>query len=774
MLNQESTDSEQPLSIFVLEDDENLRAILCETLEDEGWNVDSASGGREAVAKVTGRHFDLLIVDVRMEGMTGLDAFSLMKQQGLDIPCLVITGYATEEDSIRAIRLGVGDYLRKPFEMRSFLLCVRRLTAQGARQKEQVQREQALERILHEAIAAVCLEQPGCLAAIQKSHQIARNLGLDSPTCFRIQLALAMFALKREQQIVQPDLQQIVKYVPERWDGQGPLGIKGEEIPLASRIVRLCQASQSHSTAEIRQQQQGEIDPYLLEYLDLDEQEDQAKRMLGWARTLLDSGNETAAAQALLDAGSPTGLSLLNWHLLKLRMLPNSEKRQKALEILEWSRTQPFAFQAKLDLSLSLIKLEPTLAAEWLKETLQQVNSEQLAANLVHRQALKAQIQLALWTLGQQDFPGESALRCLLEPLHQAILVSSLGWLWLPLMELRQRAGQPLTESEAMMLLLRRFGSSLLGQMGNASSEMKAWLLTNLATQNWSRQIVQFLTQDPDRQVAAAAQNVASKSTATGQENAKTPLLRMQSFGAFEVSVGGEAVAEKAWRGTRNKYLLAYFAAANKMVTEDRIVDLFWDEDQEKGKRGLYNSLSHLRKILKPEGWQGDLDFLQRNRDQVGLNQEADRWSDVEEFSRNLQAAAKARQAGDQEAARLALRQALAVYSGPYLENCYMDWALTLRTRFEQEAGDACILSAQLEIEAEQYQCAIEQALKALQIDNCNQKAALMAMRAYTLAKRPEEAIRLYELTQKRLKQELEIEPSLELFEAFQRARLAA
>jgi pentatricopeptide repeat protein len=49
-----------------------------------------------------------------------------------------------------------------------------------------------------------------------------------------------------------------------------------------------------------------------------------------------------------------------------------------------------------------------------------------------------------------------------------------------------------------------------------------------------------------------------------------------------------------------------------------------------------------------------------------------------------------------------------------------------------------------------------------------------MAMRAYTLAKRPEEAIRLYETMQKRLKQELDLEPSLELFEAFQRARLAA
>jgi DNA-binding response OmpR family regulator/DNA-binding SARP family transcriptional activator len=771
-------EQEHPLSIFVLEDDENLRTIVCETLEDEGWTVQSASGGREAVAKVSSQQFDLLIVDVRMEGMTGLDAFSLLKQQGVDIPCLVITGYATEEDSIRAIRLGVGDYLRKPFEMRSFLLCVRRLTAQGARQKEQTQRENALERVLDEAMQAICFQNPESLSAIQKSHQVARNLGLDSPTNFQIQLALALVTLKREATAQHLGIQDILRYAAERWDGKGPLGIKGEEIPLPSRIVRLCLASQLHPAADIRQNCQGEIDPYLLEYLTLDEHEEQAKRMLGWARTLLDSGNESAATEALLDAGTPTGINLLYWHLLKLRLLPNSEKRSKALEILEWSRTQPFAFQAKLDLALAILTLDSSQAASWLKENLAQLNAEDGGINRVQRPALRAQIQLALWTLGQHEFPGEPSLRCLLEPLHQAILVSTLPWLWSPLLELRRRSSQPLSQQEAITLLLRRFGSSLLAQIARFSSDIKTWLIESIGSQSWSRQLIQYLCQDADRQVSAAAQSVSAKpasaETEAGDETNKTPLLRVQSFGSFEVSVGGEAIAEKAWRGTRNKYLLAYFAAANKMVTEDRIVDLFWDEDQDKGKRGLYNSLSHLRKILKPEGWQGDLDFLQRNRDQVGLNLSCDRWNDVDEFSRNLALASKARQAGDLESTRLGLRAALAVYGGPYLENCYMDWALNLRTRFEQEAGDACILSAQLEIEAEQYSVAIEQSIKALAIDNCNQKAALMAMRAYTLAKRPEEAIRLYETMQKRLKQELDLEPSLELFEAFQRARLAA
>lgn len=77
----------------------------------------------------------MLVVDVRMEGMSGLEAFAHMRQQGVELACLVITGYATEEDSIRAIRLGVGDYLRKPFEMRELLLRLARVSAVYQRQR---------------------------------------------------------------------------------------------------------------------------------------------------------------------------------------------------------------------------------------------------------------------------------------------------------------------------------------------------------------------------------------------------------------------------------------------------------------------------------------------------------------------------------------------------------------------------------------------------------------------------------------------------------------
>ena len=124
------------LKVLVLEDDENLRELLCETLEDEGYLAEGAANGVEAIRKVTSGNYDLLVVDVRMEGMSGLEAFAHMRQHGVELACLVITGYATEEDSIRAIRLGVGDYLRKPFEMKELLLRLARVSAVYSRQRE--------------------------------------------------------------------------------------------------------------------------------------------------------------------------------------------------------------------------------------------------------------------------------------------------------------------------------------------------------------------------------------------------------------------------------------------------------------------------------------------------------------------------------------------------------------------------------------------------------------------------------------------------------------
>ena len=89
--------------------------------------VEAVSSGEQALTKAMEVAFDLEVTDIRMEGMSGLEALEQMKQHQPDIGSLVVTGYSTEADSIRAIRLGVGEYLKKPFDLSDFLAAVEAL-----------------------------------------------------------------------------------------------------------------------------------------------------------------------------------------------------------------------------------------------------------------------------------------------------------------------------------------------------------------------------------------------------------------------------------------------------------------------------------------------------------------------------------------------------------------------------------------------------------------------------------------------------------------------
>ncbi|MCE7873840.1 response regulator [bacterium CPR1] len=114
------------LSILLLEDDETLRELLESTLVGRGYRVVAVGRGDEAIERGRQGQFDLIIADVRMEGTDGLTALGQVKSQQPDIRSIVITGYSTEADSIRAIRLGVGDYLKKPFRVGEFMEVVER------------------------------------------------------------------------------------------------------------------------------------------------------------------------------------------------------------------------------------------------------------------------------------------------------------------------------------------------------------------------------------------------------------------------------------------------------------------------------------------------------------------------------------------------------------------------------------------------------------------------------------------------------------------------
>jgi DNA-binding NtrC family response regulator len=112
--------------ILVVDDENRVRAILRIMLESENHTVHEAAGGEEALAVIQDKEIDLVISDIRMDGMDGTQLLATIKQQDLACPVVFITAYASVESAIDALRLGAVDYLVKPFEEAHVHLAVER------------------------------------------------------------------------------------------------------------------------------------------------------------------------------------------------------------------------------------------------------------------------------------------------------------------------------------------------------------------------------------------------------------------------------------------------------------------------------------------------------------------------------------------------------------------------------------------------------------------------------------------------------------------------
>ncbi|MCA9777214.1 MAG: response regulator [Candidatus Eremiobacteraeota bacterium] len=130
--------------ILVVEDDESMNEILVSTLSDAGHEVKSVFNGEEAVNLCQEVWFDLVITDVRLPGIDGVETLSRLKDIQFALKFIVITGYASEDTPVRAIRLSVDDYLFKPFSLRYLLESVERVLNQEEDKKSKLDLFEAL------------------------------------------------------------------------------------------------------------------------------------------------------------------------------------------------------------------------------------------------------------------------------------------------------------------------------------------------------------------------------------------------------------------------------------------------------------------------------------------------------------------------------------------------------------------------------------------------------------------------------------------------------
>jgi DNA-binding NtrC family response regulator len=131
--------------ILIVDDDKAFRIATVTVLQDAGYAVSTASNGSEALQKLSDAHFDLILSDLVMEGMNGLEFLRRVRQKLPAAYVIMVTGFASIQTAVEAMRDGAYDYLTKPCNNEELLIRVRRALAEQRKSTELERLRQMLE-----------------------------------------------------------------------------------------------------------------------------------------------------------------------------------------------------------------------------------------------------------------------------------------------------------------------------------------------------------------------------------------------------------------------------------------------------------------------------------------------------------------------------------------------------------------------------------------------------------------------------------------------------
>ncbi|MFZ3216611.1 MAG: sigma-54 dependent transcriptional regulator [Candidatus Acidiferrales bacterium] len=157
-----------PASLLIVDDESGIRESLGALLRDEGYEVESASSGEECLARLEARAFDLVLLDVWLKKMDGLDTLERMQSQEGAPMVVMISGHANIETAVRATKLGAFDFIEKPLSLEKVVLVVRnaleylRLENENRRLRAELEEE---HQILGGSIPMKALRQQIALTA---------------------------------------------------------------------------------------------------------------------------------------------------------------------------------------------------------------------------------------------------------------------------------------------------------------------------------------------------------------------------------------------------------------------------------------------------------------------------------------------------------------------------------------------------------------------------------------------------------------------------------
>lgn len=806
--------------ILVVEDDPLMLSALEILLEDEGYDVTTASSGMEAIEKAKGANFDLVVSDVRMAEMDGIETLSNVKQQQPDARSIVITGYASPDIPVQAIKLGVDDYIMKPFDDRQFVASVKRCLESFRLQKayatglgNQWKDFSSIIRLLAEGVEEKDPHFAGHSRRVAEfSVKLGKRAGLSREQLEILELAAFMHDigtigrkqsfLDKASELVEVEKQElaerqtaasqslfssssslkevfrVILHHHEWFDGSGlPDGLAGEAIPLESRILCVVEAfdamtsprphrpPMSHNEArQVMHKESGShFDPKIVTLLEEvqaegDEEEEEVNEAEVFSR-------ERQAELMLGLAGTYLGAGDLE---------TAGKGYEEILGLFPDGGKARIMSEALTGLALSLLHRRRTEEARTMVERAWNDypgESGLLRGRVARVRGLVRGLQgetedgLASLVVADEQFRkweahGDRAINLL----YKGRLLSA-G-------EKPQESVQAVLEAAALIDSLE-LASILKGErhlaiplLLEASAAEEDTTVVDRLLLNFGWDIVSgFQTE-----VSEAARQKARELFSSREAVAQAPPLSLYAFGKFRVFSGGNEVHDKLWKTRKSKYIFAYLATqSGKDVGDEKIMDTFWpDNPPEKARQSLYAALSHMRKALESGGEAGETErVVLARKGFYKFNEDRPWFFDVHEFEKLYDQGQARMRDGREDEAISAFQKAEALYQGPFMEGYYADWAVYLKENLEIKFTE--ILETMMEhfFAKERYEVACDYANRLLQIDNCHQEAHITLMTSYVEQGKPAQAIRQYQACSQVFKDELNLSPPSEMAEMY-------
>ena len=177
-----NADQAKPTRILVVDDESSARSALSELLREEGYEVQSAADGYKALGRVDQWEPDVVITDVKMPALGGIELMTKLREQYPDVAVIVMTAFGSVEGAVEAIQLGADDYLSKPVHLPQLLMVLRRVLKHRALQRETRRLRSALaEHRPPDVRAGVVGQAKAFRDVLDLAHQVA-----DSPASVTI------------------------------------------------------------------------------------------------------------------------------------------------------------------------------------------------------------------------------------------------------------------------------------------------------------------------------------------------------------------------------------------------------------------------------------------------------------------------------------------------------------------------------------------------------------------------------------------------------------